>query len=106
MPLAPEGWSGERAADGVSLPRIARIRRGLHKIGLLLVGDGKRRALATRAYRARPQDGYVAPLPLTGAPAEAMDAWGTAGVTPGEAGAFGRIGRTNDHGHEVLAAEG
>src|SRR5713101_3395473 len=35
-----------------------------------------------------------------------MDAWITAGVTQGEAGALVRIVRTNDRGHEVLAAEG
>src|SRR5262249_23301724 len=48
----------------------------------------------------------LSPLPLTGATAEAMDAWLTAGVTKGEAGELERIGRTNDRGHEVLAAEG
>ena len=51
-------------------------------------------------------DLYLSPLPLTGATAEAMDAWITEGVTQGEAGALERICRTNDRGHEVLAAEG
>jgi transposase len=45
-------------------------------------------------------------LPLTGATAEAMEAWITTGVRKGEAGALARIWRTNDRGHEVLAAEG
>jgi transposase len=63
-------------------------------------------ALDTRAYLARHQDWYLSPLPLTGATAEAMDAWITAGVTQGEAGELARIWRTNDRGHEVLAAEG
>jgi transposase len=45
-------------------------------------------------------------LPLTGATAEAMDAWIPAGVTQGEAGELVRIWRTTDRGHEVLAAEG
>ena len=63
-------------------------------------------ALETRAYLARHQDLYLSPLPLTGATAEAMDAWITAGVTQGEAGELARIVRTNDRGHEVLAAEG
>jgi hypothetical protein len=45
-------------------------------------------------------------LPLTGATAEAMDAWITAGVTQGEAGECAWIWRTHDRGHEVLAAEG
>src|SRR6266704_2891875 len=52
------------------------------------------------------QDFYLSPLPLTGATAEAMDAWITAGVTPGTAGALEQAWRTNDRGHEVLAAEG
>jgi hypothetical protein len=43
-------------------------------------------ALATRAYLARHQDFYWAPWPLTGATAEAMEAWITEGVTRGEAG--------------------
>jgi transposase len=63
-------------------------------------------ALDTRAYLARHQDWYLSPLPLTGATAEAMDAWITMGVTKGEAGELTRIWRTNDRGHEVLAAEG
>jgi hypothetical protein len=63
-------------------------------------------ALETRAYLARHQDFYLAPLPLTGATAEAMEAWITEGVTRGEAGALQRIGRTDDRGHEGLAAAG
>jgi transposase len=35
-----------------------------------------------------------------------MDAWITEGVTQGEAGEFERLWRTNDRGHDVLAAEG
>jgi hypothetical protein len=58
----------------------------LNKTGLWFVGDGKMRALDTRASLARHQDWYVSPFPLTGATAEAMDAWITAGVTQGEAG--------------------
>src|SRR6266436_25791 len=106
MPLSTDVLSGERADDGLYIPIIERIRRGLNKTGLLFVGDGKRSALDTRAYLARHQDWYLSPLPLTGATAEAMDAWITAGVTQGEAGALVRIVRTNDRGHEVLAAEG
>ncbi len=86
MPLSTDVLSGERADDGLYIPIIERIRRGLHKTGLLFVGDGKMSALETRAYLARHQDWYVSPLPLTGATAEAMDAWITAGVTQGEAG--------------------
>src|SRR5438067_4850789 len=106
MPLATDVLSGERADDGLYIPLIERIRLGLHKTGLLFVGDCKMSALATRAYLARHQDWYLSPLPLTGATAAAMDAWITAGVTQGEAGELVRIVRTNDRGHEVLAAEG
>jgi transposase len=106
MPLATDVLSGERADDGLYIPIIERIRSGLHKTGLLFVGDCKMSALDTRASLARHQDWYLSPLPLTGATAEAMDAWITAGVTKREAGELVRIWRTTDRGHEVLAAEG
>jgi transposase len=106
MPLATDVLSGERADDGLYIPLIQRIRTGLKTSGLLFVGDWKMSALATRAYLARHQDFYLAPLPLTGATAEAMEVWITEGVTRGEAGALQRIWRTNDRGHEGLAAEG
>jgi len=87
MPLATDVLSGERADDGLYLPIIERIRTGLPITGLLFVGDCKMSALDTRAYLARHHDWYVSPLPLTGATAEAMDAWITTGVRKGEAGA-------------------
>ena len=87
MPLSTDVLSGERADEGFYIPMMERIRTGLNKTGLLFVGDGKRSALDTRAYLARHQAWYLSPLPLTGATAEAMDAWITAGVTKGEAGA-------------------
>jgi transposase len=106
MPLATDVLSGERADDGLYLPIMERIRTGLQTPGLLFVGDCKMSALATRAYLARHQDFYLSPLPLTGATAEAMDAWITEGVRQGERGALARIVRPNDRGHTVLAAEG
>jgi transposase len=106
MPLSTDVLSGERADDGLYIPIIERIRSGLNKTGLLFVGDCKMSALDTRAYLARHQDWYLSPLPLTGATAVAMDAWITTGVTQGETGELVRIWRTNDRGHEVLAAEG
>ena len=106
MPLATDVVSGERAEDGLYLPIIERIRTGLQTAGLLFVGDCKMSALDTRAYLARHHDWYLSPLPLTGATAEAMEAWITTGVRKGEAGELERIWRTNDRGHEVLAAEG
>jgi transposase len=106
MPLATDVLSGERADDGLYIPIIERVRTGLKTPGLLFVGDCKMSALDTRASLARHQDWYLSPLPLTGATAEAMDAWITVGVTKGEAGELTQIWRTNDRGHEVLAAEG
>jgi transposase len=106
MPLSTDVLSGERADDGLYIPIIERIRAGLKTPGLLFVGDCKMSALDTRAYLAKHQDWYLSPLPLTGATAEAIDAWITTGVTQGERGALTRIERTNDRGHTVLVAEG
>ena len=106
MPLSTDVLSGERADDGLYLAAIERIRTGLKTTGLLFVGDCKMRALDTRAYIAGHQDFYLSPLPLTGATAEAIDAWIAAGVTQGEAGELERMLRTNDRGQEVLVAEG
>jgi transposase len=106
MPLATDVLSGERADDGLYLPIIERIRTGLQTTGLLVVGDCKMSALDTRAYLARHHDWYLSPLPLTGVTATAMEAWITTGVRKGEAGELERIWRTNDRGHEVLAATG
>ena len=85
MPLSTDVLSGERADDGVDRPIIERIQTGLKTTGLLFVGDWKMSALETRASLARHQDWSLSPLPLTGATAEAMEAWITAGVTQGEA---------------------
>jgi transposase len=106
MPLSTDVLAGERADDGLYIPVIDRIRKGLHKSGLLFVGDGKMSAWDTRAHMVGHQHVYLSPLPLTGATAEAMETWITAGVAPGEAGVLERICRTHDRGHEVLAAEG
>jgi transposase len=72
MPLATEVLSGDRADDGLYIPIIERMWSGLNKTGLRFVGDGKMSALETRAYLVRPQDWYLAPLPLTGATAEGI----------------------------------
>ncbi len=106
MPLSTEVLSGERADDGLYIPVIERIRAGLNKTGLLFVGDCKMSALETRTHIAGRKAFYLSPLPLTGATAAAMEAWITAGVVQGEEGKLERIFRTNDRGHEILAAEG
>src|SRR5207253_497030 len=98
MPLATDVLSGERADDGVYMPVRERIRRGLNKSGLRLVGDGKMSALETRTHVAGHQALYLSPFPFTGATAEAREAWITAGMAKGEAGELERIFRTNDRG--------
>jgi len=106
MPLSTDVLSGERADDGLYMAIMERIRTGLKTTGLLFVGDCKMSALETRAFIAGHHDWYLSPLPLTGATAEAMEAWISAGVAKGAAGELAQIFRTNDRGHEVLAAEG
>jgi len=63
MPLSTDVLSGERADDGLDIPIIDRIRRGLNKSGLLFVGDCKMSALDTRAYIVGHQHVYLSPLP-------------------------------------------
>src|SRR2546425_8720472 len=86
MPLSTDVLSGERADDGLYIPAIDRIRKGLNKSGLLFVGDCKMSALDTRAHIVGHQHVYLSPLPFTGATAEAMETGITAGVAQGEAG--------------------
>src|SRR5437879_4317480 len=81
MPMSTDVLSGERADDGLYIPIMERIRRGVNKSGLLFVGDCKMSAFATRTHVARCHDFYLSPLPLTGATAEAMEACITKGVT-------------------------
>jgi transposase len=75
--------SGERADDGLYLALMERIRTGVQTTGLLFVGDCKMSALETRASIVRHHDLYLSPLPLTGATAEAMEAWIREGVARG-----------------------
>lgn len=60
-PLSTDVLSGDRADDGLYIPMMERRRTGLHKTGLLFVGDCTMSALDTRAYLARHQDWYVSP---------------------------------------------
>src|SRR2546428_6271263 len=91
---------------GLYIPIIERIRPVLKTTGLLFVGDCKMSALETRASIAGHHDLYLSPLPLTGATTEAMEAWISEGLARGETSELVRLFRTNDRGHEVLAAEG
>jgi hypothetical protein len=105
-PLAPAVLSGARAADGLDSPLRERLQPGVPTRGRVWVGDGKRRALDTRAYLARPRACSLAPLPWTGATAKAREAWRTTGVRTGEAGACTRLGRTHERGPAGRAAAG
>ncbi len=62
-PLATDVLAGECAEEGVSLARMERLRPGLQRAGLRCVGDGKRRAVETRASMAGHHDVSVSPLP-------------------------------------------
>lgn len=106
MPLATEVWSGERADDGLYIALIERIESGLHRPGLLFVGDCKMSALSTRAYLARRAHVYLSPLPLTGTTAEAMAGWISEGIRKDRDGELARIFRDNHRDEAVLAAEG
>ena len=106
MPLATDVLSGERADDGLYLPIIKRIEAGLPPGRLLFVGDWKMSAVATRAYMASRQHGYLAPLPLTGGTADAMAQWINAGIAKDREGALTPILRVDPGGKVVLVAEG
>jgi transposase len=106
MPLATDVLSGARTDDGLYLPIIKRIEAGLPPGGLLFVGDCKMSALATRAYMASRQHGYLAPLPLTGGTADAMAQWINEGIAKDRDGALTPIIRVDSSGKKVLVAEG
>src|SRR5712691_2008837 len=85
---------------------MARRRRGLPTPGRRWVGDGTRRAWATRAHGVGHHAFSWSPLPGTGATAEALAAWSAEGMTPPEAGELARIVRRTDRGQEGRAAAG
>ena len=106
MPWATAVLAGARAADGVYLPRIARIAAGLNTTGRLVVGEGPLRAWSPRAAVAERQPCSRSPLPCTGPTAEAMVDWSSAGIGTDSAGKRARGVRAHDRGDAVLAAAG
>jgi hypothetical protein len=88
------------------MPRLERIETGRHTTGRLLGGDGHLRAFATRAHQVGHQHVYRSPWPLTGATAEAIADWITAGVGNDRDGELEQICRAKHRGAEGLAAEG
>ncbi len=106
MPLATDVLAGERADDGLYIPLIKRLEAGMSQTGLLFVGDCKMSALGTRAYVVGRQHMSLAPLPRTGATAEAMAAWISEGIAKDRAGELQRLVRRNHRDEEGLVAEG
>jgi transposase len=84
LPLALDVVSGEQADDPLYIPIIDRVLACLGRQGLLIVGDCKMSALATRAHLQAQQQYYLTPLSLLGETAQQMPAWIEAGVAQGD----------------------
>jgi transposase len=106
MPLASNVLSGERADDGLYLPIIKRLEKGLRHPGLLYVGDCKMSALDIRAYVSGRKNIYLSPLPSTGATAKQMPQWIREGIIKFKAGELESIVKVNDKDEEIEVAQG
>ena len=84
LPLALDVVSGEQADDPLYIPIIDRVLACLGRQGLLIVGDCKMSALATRGHLQAQQQYYLTPLSLLGETAQQMPAWIEAGVAQGD----------------------
>jgi transposase len=73
LPLAVEVVSGEQADDPLYVPTIKRVLACLERKGLLIVGDCKMSALATRAYLQECGQYYLTPLAQVGETAISAD---------------------------------
>lgn len=62
IPVAVDVVPGNRADDPLYIPSYERIKEIIPGQGLLVVGDSKMSALATRAFIAHSQDHYLTPL--------------------------------------------
>src|SRR3989442_1022340 len=91
LPLALEVVSGEQADDPCYVPTIDRVLACLGRQGLLIVGDCKMSALATRAHMQEQGQYYLTPLAQVGETAQQMPQWIEAGGAQGGrfAGGFG-----------------
>jgi transposase len=106
LPLATNVLSGEQADDGLYIPILDRVLKGLGQRGLLVVGDCKMSAFGTRAYLAGNQQYYLSPLPLTGTTAKQMPQWISQGLAKAQTGELESIVKSNDQGQEVEVAQG
>jgi transposase len=84
LPVALDVVSGEQADDRLYVPTLERMLGCLDRQGLLVVGDCKMSALATRAYLQAQGQYYLTPLALLGETAQQMPQWIAAGVQRGE----------------------
>jgi len=62
MPVAVDVVAGNRADDPLYVPVYRRVKETIPEQGLLVVGDSKMSALATRAAIVNGQDHYLVPL--------------------------------------------
>jgi transposase len=99
LPLALDVVSGEQADDPLYVPTIDRVLACLGRRGLLVVGDCKMSALATRAHLQAHGQYSLTPLALVGETAQQMSHWIAAGVAQGDR----LTGVMTDDGQQVLA---
>lgn len=84
FPTALQLVPGQHADDGLYIPILEQTFRYLQRKGLLVVGDCKMSATATRAFIQAAGDYYLTPLSQVGEVASQMPAWIEAGVAKGE----------------------
>ncbi len=106
LPLATNVLSGEQADDGLYVPILDRVFKGLGQRGFLVVGDCKMSALSIRTYLVSNRQYYLSPLPLTGLTAKQMPQWISQGIAKAQAGELESIVKTNPQGQEVEVAHG
>ncbi len=106
LPLATNVLSGEQADDGLYVPILDRVFKGLGRSGLLVVGDCKMSAFGTRTHLVGTRQYYLSPLPLTGETAKEMPQWISEGLSKAHKGELESIVKTADQGQEVEVAHG
>lgn len=73
--MAAEVVPGNRADDGLYIPVIDHLLDDVQPVGMLIVGDCKMSALATRAHIRQRGQHYLSPLAQVGQVPEQMAAW-------------------------------
>ncbi len=101
LPLALDVVSGEQADDPLYVPTIDRVLACLERRGLLIVGDCKMSALATRAHLQAREQYYLTPLSQVGETAQHMPQWIEAGVAQEDA-----LMKVRDDDGKHVVAEG